>query len=106
MPLVVNQRITIGYATETLTVANTVQVLTPSIFKDSVTSGGATDAFITLETAEIRYYYDGTQPTSTTGHILAVGQNLVLRGQNQMINFKCIRTGSTSGVITVTYERD
>jgi len=102
----VNQRVTVGYATETLTVANSVQVLTASKYKDSNTSGGATDAFITLETAQIRYYYDGTTPTSTTGHILDVGGTLVLRGQNQMSQFKCIRTGSTSGVITVTYERD
>lgn len=106
MPLVVNQRVTVGYSTETLTVADSVQVLTPTKYKDSVTSGGATDAFITLEQGQIRYYYDGTSPTSTTGHILDIGGSLVLRGQNQMSQFKCIRTGTTSGIITVTYERD
>ena len=106
MPLVVNQRVTVGYATETLTVANSVQVLTPTKYKDSATSGGSTDAFITLEQGQIRYFYDGTTPTSTTGHILDIGGSLILRGQNQMEQFKCIRTGTTSGVITITYERD
>ena len=106
MPLVVNQRVTVGFQFETLTVADSVQVLTPSLYKDSTTSGGATDAFITLADGQIRYRYDGGDPSSTVGHILDVGGSLVLRGQNQMSQFKCIRTGSTSGTISTSYERE
>jgi hypothetical protein len=104
--LVVQTRPTIGYDFEQLTVAGSVQVLTPSKYKDSTTSGGASNAFITSETAEIRYRYDGGTPSSTVGHILAIGGILVLSGQNQMSNFKCIRTGAISAVISATYERE
>lgn len=105
MAQVVINLVTIGYSFEQLTVANSVQVLTDSKYKDSITSGGASAAFITNEIAQLRYTYDGTEPTTTVGHILESGGLLVLNGQNQMSQFKCIRTGSTSAIITVTYER-
>lgn len=105
MAQVVINRVTVGYDFEALTVADSVQVLTPSKYKDSVTSGGASEAFITNDGAEIRYRYDGTAPTSTVGHVLADGGILVLKGQNQMEQFKCIRTGGISSEISVTYER-
>lgn len=104
--LVVQNRPTIGYDFEALTVADSVQVLSPSKYKDSVTSGGASDAFITNDGAEIRYRYDSGSPSSTVGHILADGGILVLKGQNQMAAFKCIRTGSVSSEISITYERE
>jgi hypothetical protein len=103
---VVRTRPNIGFAFESLTVADSIQVLTPSVYKDSVTSGGADSAFITLASGQIRYRYDGGDPTSTVGHILDIGGILILNGQNQMAAFKCIRTGTTSGVISTTYERE
>ncbi len=106
MANVVINRVTVGYAFEALTVANTVQVLSPSLYKDSATSGGASEAFITNDGAEIRYRYDGGTPSATVGHVLADGGILVLRGQNQMSQFKCIRTGGVSSEISTTYERE
>jgi len=103
---VVRTRPNIGFATESLTVSNTVQVLSPSIFKDSVTSGGADSAFITNYGAAIRYFYDGSTPTASVGHVLADGGILVLNGQNQMDAFKCIRLSATDSIITVTFERE
>ena len=104
--MIVQTRPNVGFAFEQLTVADSVQVLTPSYYQDSSTSGGASSAFLTSEDAQIRYRYDGGTPTSTVGHILDYGSILVLHGQNQMSNFKCIRTGSASAKIAVTYERD
>lgn len=106
MATVVINRVTVGYDFEALTVADSVQVLTPSKYKNSNTSGGAIEAFVTNDGAEIRFRYDGGTPTSTVGHILADGGIIVLKGQNQMESFKCIRTGSTSSEISVTYERE
>lgn len=106
MAQVVINRVTVGYAFESLTVADSVQVLTPATYKDSATSGGASEAFISNDGAEIRFRYDGGTPTSTVGHILADGGILVLKGQNQMSQFKCIRTGGVSSTISVTYERE
>lgn len=105
MATVVINRVTIGYDFEALTVADSVQILTPTKYKDSVTSGGASEAFITNDGAEIRFRYDGGTPTATVGHVLADGGIIIAKGQNQMESFKCIRTGSTSSEISVTYER-
>jgi len=104
MSVIVN-RVNVGYDAESLTVDTGVNVLTPTKYKDSATSGGATEAFITLETANMRYRYDGGTPSSTVGHILYDGGVLVLKGQNQMSNFKFIQTGASAGSIYVTYER-
>lgn len=101
---VINQ-VVVGYDFEQLVIANSVNVLTPSKYKNSATSGGALSAFITNETAQIRYRYDNGTPSTTAGHILEAGGTLVLVGQNQMSQFKAIRTGSTSATLTVTYER-
>lgn len=105
MAMTINQQVTVGYGFETLSVADSIQVLTPALYKDSATSGGALAAFISLETGSIRYRYDSGNPSSTVGHLLQPGGTLVLLGQNQMSQFKCIRSGSTSGTISVTYER-
>ena len=104
--MIVQFRPTIGIAFEQLTVSNSVQVLTPSKYKDSTTSGGCSNALVSLETADIRYTYDGTTPTSTVGHLLTSGNSIVLSGQNQMSQFKCIRAASTDSTISITYERE
>ena len=102
---IVQFRPTVGYDFEELVVTNAVQVLTPSKYKDSVTSGGAQTAFLTNDGDALRYTYNGTTPSATVGHKLADGGILVLNGQNQMSLFKCFRvTGDTT--IRVTYERE
>lgn len=102
---IVQFRPTIGFAFEQLTVTNSVQVLTPSKYKDSTTSGGASAAFVTNDGDALRYTYDGTTPSGTVGHKLQDGGVLVLNGQNQMSAFKCFRV-TTDTTITITYERE
>jgi len=97
-------RPSIGYSHEELAVTTSVQVLTPAKYADS--NGGATDAFITLNGGNIRYTYDGTTPSGTVGHVLLDGGILVLKGQNQMSQFKCYQTGSAGSELSVTYERE
>jgi hypothetical protein len=63
----------------------------------------ARKAFLTLETAQIRFNYDGTTPTSTVGHLMEVGQTLELKNHDEIVNFLAIRTGS-SGTLKVSYE--
>jgi hypothetical protein len=101
---IVQFRPTIGYAYEQLTVTTAVQVLTPSKYAE--VKGGATDAFLTLNGGNVRYTYDGTTPSGTVGHVLLDGGILVLKGQNQMSNFKCYQTGSAGSEISVSYERE
>lgn len=102
---VVKFRPNIGFAFEMLTVTNAVQVLTPSKYKDSATSGGADSAFLTNFGNSIRYTYDGTTPSATVGHVLPDAGILVLNGQNQMASFKCFRVSADSE-ISITYERE
>lgn len=103
---IVQFRPTIGYAFEQITVSTTEKTLTASKYKESSTIGGAHCALVTNSGASIRYTYDGTTPTSTVGHLLPDGGNIVLTGQNQMASFQAIRAGSTDSVITITYERE
>ncbi len=103
---IIQFRPTIGFGFEALTVTNSVQVLTPSKYMESNTSGGASEAFLTNYGAAIRYTYDGTTPSSTVGHVLSDGGVLVLKGQNQMASFKCFRLSSTDSEISITYEKE
>ena len=102
---IIQVRPNVGFAFEQLTVTNAVQVLTPSKYKDSSTSGGASTAFVTNYGNSIRYTYDGTTPSASVGHILPDGGILVLSGQQQMATFKCFRVSADSE-LTITYERE
>lgn len=94
MPRVVVESFT---AYESITVAATALGLTAASINNKNL------AFLTLETAEIRYRLDGTAPTSAEGHLLEPGDVLELFGSNVLANFKAIRTGATSGVLKCSY---
>lgn len=97
----------LSYGYETVTVPNTATALTASLYQktSNVSQQDTEEALITCETAQIRYRFDGVAPTSTEGHILDVGQSLVVDGYKNIQNFKAIRTGATSGVLKITYQR-
>lgn len=84
-------------AYESVTVADSASGLT------SGTYGSATKAEMTLETAQIRVRKDGTDPTSSEGHLVEVGDTITLNSAADIATFKAIRTGATSGVLRVTY---
>ncbi len=67
------------------------------------TYGDATRAEMTLETAQIRYRIDGTSPTASEGHLVEVGDLIILKSAAQIANFEAIRTGGVSGVLKCTY---
>ena len=52
-----------------------------------------------LETAQIRYRYDGIAPTSSVGLLLEIGDTITVSGFTNLSLFKGIRPGSTSGLI-------
>lgn len=64
---------------------------------------GCTKAFMTLETAQIRYTVDGTAPTAAVGHLLEVGDVLKLDSAEDIAAFRGFRTGAVSGSLRVTY---
>ena len=82
---------------EELTVADSAIGLTSATYLD------ATRAEMTLETAQIRIWVDGTDPTASEGHLVEVGDIIILNSVAQIAGFKAIRTGGTSGVLKATY---
>ena len=92
----------VPYDFETITVTDTAVGLTAAKVNSNPKPK---KIFITSETAQIRYRTDGTDPSSTVGHVMVPTQSLVLEGYSQINNFKAIRTGATSGVLQVTYLR-
>lgn len=97
------------YNYESLTVTNAVQVLTASIYKPSTSITKNSDkpaarAIITIETDQIRYRYDGGNPSATVGHLMSPGDIILLVGEFAIKNFKAFRV-TTDASIKVTYER-
>lgn len=86
-----------AFAYESITVAATAIGCTAATYLE------ASRAEMTLETAQIRIRDDGTNPTSSEGHIVEVGDTILLTSPAQIAGFKAIRTGAVSGVLKVTY---
>jgi hypothetical protein len=94
--------ITIG--SEDISIDNTAGgvILTAS----KVNGAGVIMATVTIETAQIRYKTDSavTLLAGSIGHVGNIGDVIEIWGNKDMLNFKAIRTGSTSGKIAVTYQ--
>lgn len=64
----------------------------------------ARQAFISIDTDDVRVRYDGTAPIASEGHLFVAGENFTLVGINQLNNFQVIRATGVSGAIRVTLE--
>jgi hypothetical protein len=85
---------------ETLTIDNTVT----GVALTAATYGTHKKAFITVETAQIRYRVDGqAAPSATLGHLLNPGEMLELDTNEDIVAFRAIRTGATSATVQVSY---
>lgn len=85
---------------EQLTVAGTAVGITAAILSPSGQQQIA-KCRLRLETAQIRYRWDGTNPTASVGTILEVGDVLQIDGFDVASSIRFIRTGATSGVLDV-----
>jgi len=99
-----SQKPKVGFDFETIAVSSSAVTLTASKYHPTG-ADKADSAFLTLEGGDIRYRYDGGDPTALVGHLLSDGGFLVLLGQNQMEKFKAIRVGGRDGSLSATYER-
>ena len=63
----------------------------------------ATYAFITVETAAIRFEVDGSEPTSSTGHPVENGDTIELDSASEIQRFSYIRRDGVNGVLSVSY---
>ena len=83
-----------------LTVANTAVGLAAGTLTHA--GGEQMTKFVCrLETAQIRYRTDGTDPTATVGTILDVNDTLFITSPDDAARIRFIRTGGTSGVLNV-----
>jgi hypothetical protein len=80
---------------ETLTIAGTAVGLNATLAR------GGHCHFGPLETGQVRWRDDGTDPTATVGKLLEIGDSFEYSGELTKIKF--IRTGGTSGALPVTY---
>ncbi len=62
----------------------------------------ADQAFFTVEDQPIYYRFDGTAPTSTIGHLGAVGSSIEIEGYGNIAKFRAIAQGSDAK-LRVTY---
>lgn len=100
------------FAFEKLTIPGSSTPLTSTVYnKADVLSGAqsgqvvrkiAKFATITVETDQIRYRLDGTDPDATTGHLLNVGDALYLNSEDDIRKFRAIRV-TNSATIQVSY---
>jgi hypothetical protein len=95
---------------EKLTVAGTAVGFTPANYKNVAAGSAQLDATSALVTADgtagtndVRWRCDGTDPVAGTGHLLAGGKVLMLKGYGNITKFRAIREGGTSGTLEVTF---
>ncbi len=87
-----------AFAYESITVTGTAKSLTAGTYTTD-----AKKAFISIESASIRWRIDGTAPTISEGHLSYVGQTITLNGYSQIARFSIILATATSATIKVTY---
>jgi hypothetical protein len=54
---------------------------------------------LTLETAQVRYRWDGTAPTAAVGQLLAVGGSIMIESHEDASRIQFIRQGGSDGTI-------
>jgi hypothetical protein len=93
-----------GY--ESLTTANAIGFTSTKILPTTGSFLGkqARAVLISVETADVRFCLDGTTPTVTVGHLLALGQSYEITGEQNVANFRCMNAVAGSGAtVKCTY---
>jgi hypothetical protein len=88
---------------ESITVSSAAIGLTAGTITPIIAGVRNATALCVVETAQIRYRVDGTDPTSSEGIALNIGDTLVLEGSDDLLKFRAIRTGGTDAVLKCSY---
>jgi hypothetical protein len=96
-------------APESISPGDTSTGITATIYRQTIHGAEklATGALITAEDETMNITFDGTDPTAlagtNVGHAFSAGESYVLRGINNVKNFRCIdRVSAVTGTIKVT----
>lgn len=94
---------------EKIAVSTTVKQITATNLAVNEVGGlvkRACKAFLTVETNSIRVRWDGTNPDSTTGHLLTSGSSLTIIGESNVSRLRMIRASADADVhVTFYYNR-
>jgi hypothetical protein len=90
-------------ANESITVSTVAIGFTSGTIQQA--AGNAHIASVTVETDSIRFWVDGTNPTSSVGHEIAADAGFLVCGLNSIINFRAIRSGAGDATLRVSYFR-
>ncbi len=87
------------------TVFETITVSNSSIGLTAASIANKNLAIITVEEQDVRFRPDGSTnaPTTTSGHILLVGDILELHNLEAMTAVRFIRDGGTDGALSCSY---
>lgn len=81
---------------ESITIADAAKGITTSTLSLVAANGQCSGR---LETAQVRFRVDGTDPTDSEGILLEVGEFITIKQLTNLLAFRAIRTGETSGVL-------
>jgi hypothetical protein len=84
---------------ETLVISNVALGLTSAKYANGVLS-----AYITVETAPIRFWLDGSNPTNNQGIILTAGEAVELDSIEEITKFRAIAV-STDSTLNIIYSK-
>lgn len=94
----------VAFAGERLTVAAVaVGPTTATYAPTDQVAAEAVDA--SVETADIRLYFDGRTPTASLGHLIVAGSSFRVEGATNVAQLKMIRATGTSAAVELSYER-
>ena len=101
--ILLSATIALGAECETITVADTAIGFTTATYQVPVGYTNV-EAFCSLETAQIRIFWDDdTSPTSSVGIVMNAGNTFKMNNNYDMPYFRAIRTGASSGTLTCCY---
>lgn len=95
-----------SFAHETITVSTTSIGLTVATFAPGGGQLPAECAVATVETDNIRFWTDGSAPTSSAGLLLinsATSNNIITIGQRDLPNIRFIRAGAADVKLSIQY---
>lgn len=89
---------------ESITVSTTAVGFTTATIAPAG-AGRASVAVVTTESNPLRWRADGTNPSSTVGHVAVADTTITICGITAVANFKMIRSGASDATVRATFFR-
>jgi hypothetical protein len=100
-----NFNVPTGFISVTRTVSTTALALTDFSGITAAILGTAMRLRLTVNTNSANFLYSGSDPTVSAGHNIPTNGTLILDGNQNLVQFKIIRSGGSDASVTVTLER-